>query len=138
MFEKFGRARHDLGSTGILQMTNPASSRVKPDSVPGNLEWLSDRQTDDGLQPDGDPLPGYCRQLEARIAAQSAEIEALRQMLQSEHDRHARVPPPMRTRAAARLRQTWIGLTMRGQVGDCSIQLSAPGATALERPKNKT
>jgi hypothetical protein len=59
-----------------------------------SLKWLSDRQYDRPAPPDGDPLVGYCRQLEEVVVRQSAEIEALREMIQSEHDRNALMPPP--------------------------------------------
>jgi hypothetical protein len=62
------------------------------ETYPNYLKWLSDRQSDHPAKLNSDPLLGYCRQLEEVVAGQSAEIEALRQMLKSEHDRHARMP----------------------------------------------
>jgi len=60
--------------------------------VPNYLKWLSDRQSDRPARLNSDPLIAYRQQLEEVIVGQSAEIEALRQMIQSEHDRHARMP----------------------------------------------
>lgn len=93
-------------------MTNPESLTAEPSGGPTSLEWLSNRQAEHVQQPDGDPILGYCRQLEARIASQSAEIEALRQMLQSEHGRHARVSARVPAGALSRLRQAWVKLTL--------------------------
>jgi hypothetical protein len=56
-----------------------------------------------------DPLIEYCRQLETQIVEQSEQIEALRQMLRSEHERHARGPaglPPLWQRFGLRRRGT--------------------------------
>jgi len=80
-------------------MPNPASPLVEPRG-PG-------RQANHE-QSDGDPILGYCRQLEVRIALQSAEIEALRQMIKSEHDRHARVSLPQSENAARHLNTGWL------------------------------
>ena len=64
------------------------SMRIK--SFPTDRNWLSDAAPLTELQPSDIECSSYSEQLEARIAWQSAEIAALRQMLRSEHERHAR------------------------------------------------
>lgn len=61
--------------------------------VPAGLNWLSERQREARPLSD-DPLLNYCLELEARVVSQSREIEALRQMLRSEHGRHVRAGRP--------------------------------------------
>ena len=56
---------------------------LKTESGPGYLKWLSDAQSVHPREPAADPLVGDCRPLEACIEAQSREIEALRNRLQS-------------------------------------------------------
>jgi hypothetical protein len=53
------------------------------------------------------PVSNYCRKLEAHTLEQSLEIEALRQMLQSEHDRHMRAVVPRLRSTEPRLTQVW-------------------------------
>jgi hypothetical protein len=94
-------------------MMENASSTVKASNVPTDLGWLSSRQADHAQQPNGDILLRTCAQLEAQVVWQSDEIETLRQMLQSEHDRHARGSLTLATRTESRLRSAWVRLVKR-------------------------
>ena len=65
---------------------------VPAEPIHDYLKWLSELQSAHQTLSNSDPLVGRCQQIEEVISRQSAEIEALREMLASEHDRHERKP----------------------------------------------
>jgi hypothetical protein len=63
---------------------------AKSESFPADRNWSSDPAWFAEQQSIDDPHLSYCLRLEARIARQAAEIEALKQMLRSLHERNDR------------------------------------------------
>src|SRR5580704_18820933 len=76
-------------------------------SFPADQNWSSNSARIIEPESIDDPHWSYCLRLEARIARQAAEIEALRQMLRSEHEQHDRALPARSTRAESQLTQFW-------------------------------